>query len=182
MDRMKDLDVNTAIWGIFMSVTLQAAVHLGQDYTGHLRSTENQPLKSAKQLFQTTERLIKDQTEIIGLTTIDWKQLVWRETTLLTDRAVQFATAKTCIFSDSVLCLGGISIEPIQAWESKIKGFLETRFSKIWIGSAENKWNSSGKFPTIHFIAEPRWDSKNNDGIKVWTRAFQRKDHVHVDV
>ena len=30
-DQMKDLDVNTAIWGIFMSVTLQVAVHLGND-------------------------------------------------------------------------------------------------------------------------------------------------------
>ena len=31
-DDMDDLDVNTAIWGIFMNVTLQAAVHLGQDF------------------------------------------------------------------------------------------------------------------------------------------------------
>ena len=33
MHQMKNLDVNTAIWGIFMSVTLQAAVHLGENYT-----------------------------------------------------------------------------------------------------------------------------------------------------
>ena len=32
-DKMKNLDVNAAIWGIFMSVTLQAAVHLGTDKT-----------------------------------------------------------------------------------------------------------------------------------------------------
>ena len=30
-DNLKGLDVNTAIWGIFMTVTLQAAVHLGRD-------------------------------------------------------------------------------------------------------------------------------------------------------
>ena len=30
-DDLKDLDVNPAIWGFFMSVTLQAAVHLGRD-------------------------------------------------------------------------------------------------------------------------------------------------------
>ena len=29
-DNLKDLDVTTAIWGFFMSVTLQAAFHLGQ--------------------------------------------------------------------------------------------------------------------------------------------------------
>ena len=45
-DDLNDLDVNTVVWCIFMSVTLQAAVHLGQDYSGNLRSTKNQPLKS----------------------------------------------------------------------------------------------------------------------------------------
>ena len=81
-DRMKNLDVNTAIWCIFMSVTLQSAVHRGEDYTEYLRSTKNQPKKSLRQLSQVTERLIPDQTEIAGLTTIDWQQPMWRETTL----------------------------------------------------------------------------------------------------
>ena len=74
-----------------------------------------------------TKRLITDQTEITGLTTIDWKQPMWKGATLSTDRAVQFATAKTSVFSDSVLCLGGISDEPVEAWEDRIKSFLETR-------------------------------------------------------
>ena len=55
---------------------------------------------------------------------------MWRETTLLTDRAVQFATAKTNVFSDSVLCRGGISDEPVKAWKSRINWFLETRCLK----------------------------------------------------
>ena len=87
MDRMKDLDVNTAIWCIFMSGTLQAAVQLGKDYTESLRSTNNQPKKSLRQLFQVTQKLITDQT----------------------------ATAKTYVFSDSVPCLGGVSTEPVKA-------------------------------------------------------------------
>ena len=57
-----------------MSVTLQAAVHLGKDHTKNLRSSKNQPKKSLRQLFQVTERLITDQTEITGLSTIDWQQ------------------------------------------------------------------------------------------------------------
>ena len=36
----------------------------------------------------------------------------------------------TFVFSDSVLCLGGISTEPIKAWESKITWFLETSYLK----------------------------------------------------
>ena len=88
MDKMKNLDVNTATWCIFVSVTLQAAVHLGIDYTENLRSTKNQPKNSLRQLLHVTQRLITDQTEITGLATIDGQQSMWRETTLLTDRGV----------------------------------------------------------------------------------------------
>ena len=39
-------------------------------------------------------------------------------------------TSKTYVFFDSVLCLGGISPEPVQAWKDKIKWYLETRYLK----------------------------------------------------
>ena len=116
--------------GIFMSVALQATVHLGTDHAENLRASKNQSLKSLKQFFQVTERLIADQTEITGLTTTDWQQPTRRETTLLTDKAVQFATAKTYVFSDLVLCPGGITDETVEAWESRIKCFCEPRYLK----------------------------------------------------
>ena len=84
-----------------------------------LQSTKNQPLKSVRQLFQTTERLIKDQAEITGLTTIDWKQPMWKETTLLCDRAVQIVNSKAYVFSDAVLCLGSLGDKPVEAWKNK---------------------------------------------------------------
>ena len=40
-DDVDDLDVNTAIWGILVTVTLQAAVHLGQGHGENLRITKN---------------------------------------------------------------------------------------------------------------------------------------------
>ena len=64
----------------------------------NLRLTKNQLLKSVKQSFQVTERLTKDQTEISGLTTIDYEQPTWRSTTLLCDRAVEITNAKTYVF------------------------------------------------------------------------------------
>ena len=54
-DELNGLDVNNAVWCIFMNVTLQVAVHLGRDYVWNLRLTTNQLLKSVKQLFQVTE-------------------------------------------------------------------------------------------------------------------------------
>ena len=105
-----------------------------------------------------TERLITDQTEITGLTTIDWQQLLWRETTLLTDRAVQFAIAKNFVFSGSVLCLGGISYEPVKAWESQIKLCLETRYLKdldrIDGEHMEFEWTNFPGFTTLGILDE----------------------------
>ena len=86
---LKDLDVNTTIWGVFMSVTLQAAIHLGQDCSMNLRSVKNQSSKSVEQLFWTTERLVNEQTETTGVSTINWDQRMWRESSLLSDGAVR---------------------------------------------------------------------------------------------
>ena len=76
-DDLDDLDVNNATWSVFVDVTLQAAVHLGRDHMENLRFNKNQLLLSAKQAFQVTGRLIEDQTEISGLTTIDCEQTTW---------------------------------------------------------------------------------------------------------
>ena len=109
-----------------MSVTLQAAVHLGQDYTGNLRSIKNQPLKSVRQLFQTTERLITDQMEITGLSTIDWKQPMWRETTLLCDGAVQIANSQTYFFPTQCTVWETSVTNQSKPGKTGSNGFLET--------------------------------------------------------
>ena len=93
-DDLDDLDVNTAVWDIFMNVTLQAAVHLGQAYMENLRFTKNQLLKSVKQLFQVTEEPTKDQKEISNVTTIGCKELTWRSTSQLCDKACEITNAK----------------------------------------------------------------------------------------
>ena len=60
--------------GIFMSVTLQAAVHLGKDYTENLRSTKNQPLKSAKQVISNDWELDHGSDRKL----LDWPRLTGR--------------------------------------------------------------------------------------------------------
>ena len=124
-DDLNDFDENNAIRGIFMHATLQAAVHLGES-TIYQESTP----EVCEQLFQVTETLINDQTEISGLTKSDCKHPTWRSTTLVCDKAIEITNAKTYVFSDSVPCLGSISDQPVEAWKNKIKWYLETR-SKI---------------------------------------------------
>ena len=82
-------------------------------------------LKSAKQLFRTTEKLTKDQVGITGLSTTDWNQPMWIESSLLCDRAVRIMKSKPYVFADSVVCLGSLSDKPVEAWKDKIKCFWD---------------------------------------------------------
>ena len=74
--------------------------------------------------------MIEGQFEISNLTTIDYKELTWRSTSLLCDKDFEISNAKTCIFLDSVLCLGPMSDQPVEAWKNKIKWYRETRYLK----------------------------------------------------
>ena len=51
-DNIEDLDVNATIWGIFPNTTLQAAVHLGQDYEVNLRLVKNHLWEVCETVFQ----------------------------------------------------------------------------------------------------------------------------------
>ena len=165
-DNLKDLDVNTAIWCIFMSVTLQAAVHLGRDYSLNLRSVKNQCSNSVEQLFRTTEKLIKEQTEITGLSTFNWDQPIWRESSLLCERAVRIMKSQTYVFADSVPCLGGISTAPVKACESKIEWFLETRYFKdldrIDGEPMDFAWKNFPGFITLGILIESQCEPGNS--------------------
>ena len=175
---MKNFEVNTAIWSIFMYVTLQAAVHLGKDYTENLGSTKNHTLKSLR-LFQVTERLITDQTEGTGLTTIDWQQFMWRETTLLTDRAVQFCNCQNLRLFWLGAMSGRYQWRTSQSMGKQHQMVLENTLCRRF---GSDRRRTSGvrvdKFPRIHHIGNSRRDSKDDNWITVWTRATQREYHL----
>ena len=65
-----DLDVNMAILSTFLNTTLQAAVHLGQDYEANLRSVKYHLWNSVAQFFNETGKVISERPEITGVNTI----------------------------------------------------------------------------------------------------------------
>ena len=130
-DPMNDVDVNMAIWGIFLNATLQAAVYLGQDYETNLRYVKNHLWNSVKHLFNETEKLISGQIEITGANTINFRELTWMSTRLLCSKAYQYTNAKACVFSGSVLSVGKMGDDPIATWKRKKKYIWESITSKI---------------------------------------------------
>ena len=102
---MLDLEVNGLMWGIFMSATRKAAVHLQPDYEQTLYSTKFTDFEQPITLSDISQRL-NHGSEICRISTIEWYLALWRRSTLLHDRAIKPSKAKVQVYSDAVLCLG----------------------------------------------------------------------------
>ena len=158
---MPDIDFNAMIWGISMSATMKAEVHLGQDYQENLLTTRNTNFEKFKQLFDISQKLILNQSEeVFGISTMDWNTIPWTRTTLLHDRAVQLSNANVHVYSDSVLCLGIIheQRQSIQAWKKKIEWFAKSLECRELDALTENQSSSSGQnflgFTTLQLLRE----------------------------
>ena len=88
-DFVDDLDVNMAFCCIFLNAILRAAVHLRQDHEANLRYVKNHFQNSVGQLFNENEKLIGEQSEITGVSTINFKDFTWMSTSLLCSKAHQ---------------------------------------------------------------------------------------------
>ena len=125
---MEDLNVNLALWRMFLNTTLRAPVHFGKDYDTNWRSVKNYLWKTTGQLFRGTEKLISGQTQDTGISLINFQDLRWVSTSLLYSRAYQYSTAKVHVFSDSVLCLGKIGNNPVESWKKQIQWYSDNDY------------------------------------------------------
>ena len=129
-DATKDSDKHTAIWGMFMSSTLQASVFMEKNYSDNLHSIKNTEELTIKQMFDISEKLISEQSdEIYGVNTINWENFPWKQSSLVNDEEViSLSNAKVNVFSDSVLCLGKMNQNPTSntAWEEKLIWFKDS--------------------------------------------------------
>ena len=89
---------------------------------------------------------------------------MWKDTPLYVTELFKLRLPMP-VFSHSVLCLGGISDEPVEAWESRIKWFLKARYltdvDRIDGEPIEFEWNIFPGFTTLEF------STSDDDKIKV---------------
>ena len=103
------LKTNVLIWGLFMSTTMKAAIHLGPHYVENLGLYKNTNFEELQNLFDITQKLTLDhQAEILSVTAIDWTAPSWTRSTLSHDQ-VTWTKARVQVHSDSVLCLAKMS-------------------------------------------------------------------------
>ena len=155
-DPVDDLDVNAAIWGIFLNATLRAIVHLGLDHAANLRHVKNNIWNSAGQLLRETGKLISEQKESTGLSTIDFKGATWMSTSLLCERLIKSPTPKHT--SSPTLCSAWEKLEMILLRPGRVFG------KESLPGYESNRGYADGvrvdNIPRNHSVGPPREDSK----------------------
>ena len=79
-----DEKTNVLIWGLCVSTTMKASVHLGHYYNENLVACKNTNFKDLKTLFDITQRLILEQSvEILNVSTMIWRFTPWMRSTFV---------------------------------------------------------------------------------------------------
>ena len=150
---MEDLDVNISIWSIFMTATLQAAVHLGIDYAENLHSAKNQPKRTVQQLFNVSSKLIKDPKEIQGIFGKGQLFILTRQFSYQMQKP-KYSPTQYCVWE------GSLKI-PSKHGKRRLIGFRINFKKDNWIESMWSRWSSSGQISqgSLHCRSSPRFKS-----------------------
>ena len=103
------INLNAMTWGIYLSATRKAAVHLGKDREEKLRTTKITDVDKIK-------------PRLLGYNVMGEKYFVERQ-------SCQAIDSKRKRFSDSVLCLGGRIAEypqSVVSWKDRIDWFMQS--------------------------------------------------------
>ena len=187
LQKMQRKTATNTIWGMFMSSTLQASVLMEKNYSDNLHSIKNTEDLTMKQMFDTSEKLISEQSdEIFGLNTINWEDSSWKYLSLIGDeQVISLQRTKVYVFSDSVLCLGKMNENPKSniAWEERLawlKSSPEYRaLDRIDGGPMKFEWNIFTGFTTLQLVREVK---ELLSRLSRTTRNFDWADYLHVDV
>ena len=90
--------------------------------------------------------------------TTEFEETTWRWINLLRERAYQITTAKVCVFSDSVLCMGEMRSDQNAAWMSGIMWYLQNNhvkeLNRIDGMQTEFEWKIFPGFTTLGILEE----------------------------
>ena len=111
-----------------MSVTLESAVFMRENYSDNQHSIKNTKDLTMKQMFDISAKLVSEQDEIDGVKTFDWEDYSWKYLSVIGDeQVISLQRTKVYVFLYSVLCLGKIheNSQSNFAWEQTL-GWLKT--------------------------------------------------------
>ena len=162
-DSMQDIDKRSMIWRKFMSLTVEASVFMGKNYSDKLYSIKNTGENlTLKQMFEISEQLILEQSDdIFGVAQISLESSPWKQLSLVNlEQVISLSHAKVYVFSDSLLCLGKVNQNPTSntAWERQLDWFKDSSqyrtLDTIDGEPMELEWNIFPGFTTLELVRE----------------------------
>ena len=172
-DARQDIDKRHMIWRMFMSSTLEASVFMGKNYSDNLHSIKNTGEDlTLKQMFNISEKLILEQAnEILGVCQIRWKILHG-------NNYLWSMMKKSSVSRMQRLMLSLILCYVLERWTQNqiLLGNSSWVCSKIhhntelWTQLTENRWNSSGIFPSSSKKSKSSWTK--------WANPNNSKDEL----
>ena len=149
-DVAEDCTEHSIIWGMFMATTLNAATFMGKSYSTMQNVLQNEKRITLKQMFEISAATINNDEEVYCLDKIEYQRNTWTKLSLIDDPVViGLQSTKVYVFSDSVLCLGKVlqqllnatKLGKIELQEQEPRGTTAT----LIISKASQR-NSSGIF------------------------------------
>ena len=151
-----------------MAATLDAATFMGKNFSTIQSFVKNFEDLTLKQMFDVTAQLVNDQEEIHRFDKIQWEKCSWRRLSLIGDETViNLQSTKVYVFSDSVLCLGGVLQHPDcnEGWRNRVTGIKSGKSYRDFEGingeSTEFEANIFPGFTTLQLcdkISDPLSD------------------------
>ena len=161
VDVTEDGEKHSVIWRMFMSVTVESAVFMGNNYLNNCHSIANTKDLTVKQMFDMSTRLLSEQGEISGLETIGWENHSWKYLSLIgEERIINLQRTEVYVFSDSVLCLGKVheNTQSNDAWEQRLGCFKSSQehrnLERIDGEPMDFEWNIFPGFNTLQLSDE----------------------------
>ena len=169
------------MWGLFVSSTMKAAIHLW------LRDPQMQKLRECWKLIHLTEILVMENyTEILSVSTIDCSSSCWTESTLTHDQVKKWSKDKDTNLLGLSTITGRMSSSRKEARKKMVQSSERVQDVVRSIRVLWNRWRSNGTrveyfpgFTTLQILQEIQKDLQCQN---VGTRTILWQDHIHVNV
>ena len=121
---MQAFKINVLIWGMFMSSSMEAAIHLGPNYLTNSEIYNKTKFEQIGCVFNIAEKLVMEHSEeILNVKCLEYSSPSWARSVLANDQAIKWAKAKVCVYADTVPCVG--QMKDISGATERWKGQVE---------------------------------------------------------
>ena len=109
---MEAHETNVLIWGMFMTSSMKAAIHFGPNYVLNSEIYKNTKFEDIECVFNITQKLVREHfEEVLDVKCLEYSSPSWARSVLANNHSIKWEKAKVCVYADSVLCVGQMTLQ-----------------------------------------------------------------------